>query len=251
MKTTATAIAALLLAAGGARAADMPVYNEVQAPVYVAPVVFSWTGFYAGAAISYGIGRSDAETSIDLEVREETEPLDIAVGDWWSGGGLFGAQVGYNLQFGSFVVGAELAAHWSGVNGEDRITASFAGDTATAALTTDLNWLITANIKAGIAFDRALVYATGGLAYADVENGVEFDIGDTSRSWSGGGADLGFNLGLGAEYAITDSITFGLEYKHVWLGDNTVVIDEGEDFREEVNFDNDFDIVSAKINFKF
>jgi outer membrane immunogenic protein len=249
MKTT-TALAFALLAATAlsARAADMPVYIEPAAPIIV-PVSFSWTGFYAGAAASYGIGRSDAETTIEEE-GEGAEDIDIAVGDWWSGGGLLGAHVGYQYQFGSFVLGAELAGHFSGVSGDDTLTISTGGGTFEASLTTDLNWLVTARAKAGIAFDRAMIYAIGGIAFADVENGLSISVPGTTRSWSNNESDVGWTLGGGLEYAITDSIIAGIEYQHVFLGTNTVDVDI-EDLSFPVNFNNDFDIVSAKVSFKF
>jgi outer membrane immunogenic protein len=244
--------AAVLVAMGGvASAADLPVYREPQV-AYIAPAAFSWTGLYAGASVSYGIGRSDAEATIEDEEEEGPEDdINIRVGDWWSGGALLGGHVGYQMQFGAFVVGAELAAHWSGVEGDDTATITGGFGTIEGSLGTDLNWLTTARLKAGVAFDRALIYGIGGLAYGDVENSVSFTVPGTSRSWSNSEGSLGWTLGAGLEYAITDNWIIGAEYQHVELGDDNTVIVDGDDFSVPVDFQNSFDLISVRASYKF
>jgi outer membrane immunogenic protein len=246
----ACALTALLC--GSASAADLPVYTE---PVpYIAPAAFSWTGFYVGVAGSYGISRSDAASSFTIDDGEEEEDVDVTIGDWWGGGAMIGAHAGYQYQFGLFVLGAELAAHFSGIDGEDRLTIDSVPFDAEAFLATDVNWLATARLKAGVAIDRGLIYAIGGLAFADVENSIGFNIatggGSDGDSWSNADTKTGWTLGLGLEYAITDNWIFGVEYQHVELGDNTVTIDT-DDLDIPVDFDNALDIVSAKLSYKF
>ena len=271
MMRTILASAALALFAGNAMAADLPVYTEPVAQQVYIPAGFSWTGFYVGIDAGYGIGRSDANANFDIDDDDpETEgPLaniGVAVGDWWSGGGLLGINAGYQYQFGSFVLGGELGVAYTGINGEDRIdvnvnTAGGAFD-ATAFLETDVNWLATARLKAGLAFDRGLVYAIGGIAFADVENAVGFDIAggriDEDGRWAGGDWQTGWTIGGGIQYALTDGTAgrgawiVGLEYQHVFLGDNEVTVNGGEGIGDvPVNFDNDLDIVKASLSLKF
>src|SRR3569833_1416916 len=66
-----------------AAAADLP--YKAPAPAY-APSYFSWTGFYAGINGGYGWSSSFADNAK---------------------GAIYGGQVGYNMQFSSFVVGLE------------------------------------------------------------------------------------------------------------------------------------------------
>ena len=57
MKKFAFAAAALILGTAGASAADMAARPYTKAPVAIASV-YNWTGFYIGADVGYGWGRS-------------------------------------------------------------------------------------------------------------------------------------------------------------------------------------------------
>src|SRR5450830_1778524 len=134
-------LAATTLGVGVAAAADLP----TKAPMYSPAPVFSWTGFYVGLNAGYGW----ANTSI----------TGVA-GSSNLNGFLGGAQIGYNWQGASpLVLGIE--AYFQGT-GQRR------SDTA-LGITVDqsLPWFGTVRGRIGYAFDRTMIYATGGLAYAD------------------------------------------------------------------------------------
>jgi outer membrane immunogenic protein len=106
MKRVAVACVGLLALAGGsAVAAELaPYYQPGPAAYQPGPAynpIFTWTGFYVGINGGGGWGSSqwDAVNSFDLS------------------GGLIGATVGYNWQFGQVVVGAEGDIDWSGIKG--------------------------------------------------------------------------------------------------------------------------------------
>jgi outer membrane immunogenic protein len=203
-----------------AQAADLaPAPVEPYAPT-VLP--FSWTGFYVGAHAGYGTGSSD----IFIEGKGGDD-----FGDWSSDGFFGGAQIGYNQQFGAFVIGAEIDGSFSGINGDLSI-----GDEAITE--TDLNWFGTARLRAGLAWDRAFLYGTGGVAFGDVEN----TIGNISES----DTSIGWAAGLGMEYAITDNWSAKVEYLHADLGDNGFSVE-----RTEVEFDNEFDLFRVGVNYRF
>jgi outer membrane immunogenic protein len=95
---------AVLLIGGLAQAADLP----VKAPVYkAAPVVpYSWTGFYVGGNIGYGLARN--QTTLN-------DPLQLVVPffiperfNLQPGGVIGGVQAGYNWQAGKWVFGLEI-----------------------------------------------------------------------------------------------------------------------------------------------
>ena len=109
------------------------------------------------------------------------------------------------------------------------ITANlFLGDGTKANFQERLSYLGTANGRLGYAFDRFLVYATGGLAFGDIHTAATVPgyFGTTSS------LRAGYNVGGGLEYAIpTDSILnslsverlLGLDKKlGINLGDGTI-----------------------------
>ncbi|MFD2222462.1 outer membrane protein, partial [Microvirga arabica] len=94
MKKILLSSVALLGLATGAVAADLPSRRAAPAPMIAAVPVFTWTGFYVGVNAGYGWSNDDFD-SVDLADEDD------------DGGFVGGAQVGYNYQIGSFVVGLE------------------------------------------------------------------------------------------------------------------------------------------------
>src|SRR5829696_6889709 len=94
MKKILLASVALFGFAGAAAAADLLMRAAPPAPIIAAAPIFTWTGFYVG--VNAGFGWSD----------DDFDSVDLADDDN-DGGFVGGAQVGYNYQIGSFVVGLE------------------------------------------------------------------------------------------------------------------------------------------------
>lgn len=224
----AVAISSLFVVANGAFAADAVAYE--QAP---AAAAYDWTGPYVG--IHAGISAGD----FDYAAGPTGGPamLDGSV----SGSGFIGGvQVGYDWQFGQWVVGAVADIAFS--NHEASLSANMGGTGVSAE--SQLNYLGTVRARAGYAFDRALFYGHGGFAYGETEqtvsfNGIEVFNGSHSRT--------GWTIGAGLEYAITDSISFGTEYSYVDLGKDRIFNDLGSFVDEDVAFHT----VKATINFRF
>ena len=200
-----------VLLAGAASAADLP--RRVAPPVFTTVPAFSWTGFYAGLNAGYGFDASSSggATVIGTSaasgiIANGADPGLVAfsnrnANNGFSGGG----QVGYNYQFtpGSGVVaGVEADAQYLGF-GSNRSAASFVG-TPNPDLTfvnpnglSTLDYFGTVRGRLGYAFDRTLVYGTGGFAYGG-GGGSSFGLpnssSDTFRTgWAAGG---------GVEYAL-------------------------------------------------
>ena len=119
-------------------------------------------------------------------------------------GFLAGGTVGANYQWGQFVLGVEGDWDW----------ANFDGTTTTSCPNCEVksDWLATARVRVGYAFDRFLVYGTGGVAFGNVQGGSiggPFDSG-TQVGWTGGG---------GVEFAFTPNCTAKVEYLYVDFGD--------------------------------
>ena len=107
---TAAAVAALLALSMAANAAEVGARPPVYAPplVYVAPP-FSWTGFYFGANIGGAWERRNLTDSL----------LGLSLSNVNDKGAFIGGgQLGFNYQFGNFVLGIE--ADFDGVAASPR-----------------------------------------------------------------------------------------------------------------------------------
>ena len=105
---------------------------------------------------------------------------------------------------------------------------------------TNVDWLGSVRGRLGIAYDRTLFYATAGLAYGD----VRIDKGFASYS----DVRTGFTVGGGIEQAISDRLTFRLEYRYTDLGSTDFSSSAVNSIdRNEV----DFHTVRAGVSFKF
>jgi outer membrane immunogenic protein len=155
-------------------------------------------------------------------------------------------------QIGSFVVGVE--ADIQGIATDDNEAVfipgpGFAGGTFVPGEFEDAaDWFGTVRLRAGVAFDRFLVYATGGLAYTEDNTG-----------WTVGG---GVEWALPVNWLGASAVTLGLE--GLWVS-----IDQDEDndgrigtftpvggapvdvFLPLGNDEQEFFVARAKLNFKF
>jgi opacity protein-like surface antigen len=214
------AAAAILGLPAAAMAADLPM--QQQAPAAYTPVasVYDWSGVYLGVHAGYGWGETNIESPV--------AGLDDIDSD--ADGFLGGVQAGYNAQWGNWVGGVELEATYSGIEGDD-----------VAGLDTELNWMGTARARVGYAFDRILPYVVGGLAIGDVE------ATNTVTGFSESNTHIGYTVGAGIEYAVTDNISVKGEYAYVDFQD------ESYDLGTGIPTDADLDAhtVKAGLNYKF
>ncbi len=194
MKRVALA-AAVAMASTAGFAADLP--TLAPAPVMASPVrAYDWTGVYIGIHGGYGWGDRDFVFT-DAGVASETD-IDGPFG---------GGQAGFNDQFGGgFVLGAEADIAWSGIDGSD--------DCPNPAFSceAEVDWVGSLRGRAGYAFSHVLLYATGGLGFADAEydpvGPVAFPgFDETHIGWAAGaGAELGLwrNWSVKGEYLYCD-----------------------------------------------
>ncbi|MFL5136605.1 MAG: outer membrane protein [Microvirga sp.] len=232
MRTSAlgllAATAALAIAASTAHAADLP-GRYSPAPAYNALPVFTWTGFYAGLNAGYGWNVGDSRY-YDPAFRNGKR----------SGGFVGGVQAGYNYQFGMFVGGLETDLQYAAVGnkGASYGTTYYPGDSD--------GFFGTIRARAGVAFDRALVYGTGGFAYGDIGGNRGYDT--LLGYHSGDEINWGWTLGGGVEYAITNNFTAKVEGLYVDLDTKDNYTLGG---RVNVDRDAEFGVLRAGVNYKF
>jgi outer membrane immunogenic protein len=168
------------------------------APRHVAPASptpYNWTGFYIG--LNGGLGAGNTTGHILPTFFSDNHTID---------GELFGAQVGFNYQFSNIVLGAEADWDWSNIDGS-RDASSFGGGPETFTV----NNLGTLRARVGYAWDRVLVYGTGGYAWT---NRATDECPSCALSPDTHKLD-GYTLGLGVEYGITQNLSAKAEYLYV------------------------------------
>ena len=211
----------------------------------VAPAAYSWTGAYAGIegggiwGNSYQIGQL---TTGGRHTADLTPSFDVS-------GGMVGGTAGYNAQFNRiFVFGLEGDMSWVDASGSARQIAPF--NTNQTASTKEL-WLATARARLGVTpADRWLVYATGGLAAADVQADIAPSTFFTPEFY----VRPGWTAGGGVEAAITGNWTAKIEYLYVGLENHAYYVPT-PNLPNETNraggIPLDNNIIRAGINYRF
>jgi len=176
------------------------------APVAPAPI-FSWNSFYVGT--NAGFIRSMAAATDRGSFWAPNETI------YSSGSGVLGGiQAGYNYQVGAIVLGleADLAA-----TSADAKALSHGGGRTDQHKTSALG---TVRGRIGYAFDRTLLYVTGGLAYGNVKNSVDnFFI--TPLNVETSGWRTGYAVGGGVETAINEHWTVKAEALYYNVGSSS------------------------------
>jgi outer membrane immunogenic protein len=220
-----SAVASLL--ATGALAADLP----TKAPVYKAPEpVFSWTGFYIGGNLGYSAGHVDNSATVDRFLTGLPLPGVLNGSSNFgnaANGPVGGGQIGYNWQLSNWLVGLEADIQASRNVGSSSFTCLACSDDRANIVTTlnqSLDWFGTARGRVGfLAIPDLLFYATGGLAYGDVNVGgiVTGDgaLGPTTVGLPGSSSTrVGWTVGGGVEAHLVGNWTYKLEYLYMDLG---------------------------------
>jgi outer membrane immunogenic protein len=176
------------IAAQPAVSADLPV--KALPPAQIA--TSTWAGWYIGI-----------EGGGDWGQFTQTNTLsNVSLGTFNQRGALAGGTIGYNWQSGLLVLGLETDLSWTDLSGTQNC-----GPTRTNICTTDLRSIGTARARIGTAvLPNTLLYATGGLAYADIH--ATRDTGATeSHDWR-----TTWTAGVGAEYMMFPRVSLKAEY---------------------------------------
>jgi outer membrane immunogenic protein len=195
---------------GSAMSADIP---SNKAPLAPAPVFmaapFSWAGFYAGVNAGV-VGHQGSFTGAVPAGGSWAWPS----GDTSSRGAFFGGQIGYNFKMGSLVFGVEADFGASTAKSTDINTSGYFWRQRSG-----LNNFGTARLRLGYAFDRALIYATGGLAFGSVSEAIQAIDSGSPYSWSrGSSVKTGFTVGAGVEYLLSNNFSLKAEGLYYDLG---------------------------------
>ncbi len=189
VRTLGASLIALVGSAGLAGAADLNNTYEppaAPAPVYSPTPSWSWTGPYAGLQGGYAWSSATITST------------PAATMNGWQGG-VYG---GYNFQMPNNIV--------VGVEGDVGATSKSG---TSGGVTVKNPWDATLRGRVGYAFDRFMVYGTGGLAVG----GVSAASAGTTETQT----RVGWVIGGGVEASLTDNVTARVEFRHIDLGSGT------------------------------
>lgn len=189
-------------AAPAAYAADFaPTPAPATAQAFAPQSAYDWSGFYAGVNAAYSWGELDIG------------PVGVPPASTFDlDGALGGVQVGYNQDFGGFVLGVEGDVQLGNV--------IFSQTIGVATSTVTMQYFGTVRARAGMAIDRFMPYVTGGVALGHGE--MEFAALGTTASDTQD--HIGWTAGAGLEYAVTNSISVKGEYLYTDLGTKTYTV---------------------------
>ena len=164
-----------------------------RAPATYVPVAvpyYNWGDIYLGINGGFDYGTSKWTLG------------GVSTGNFNPTGALVGGTLGANFQAGAFVFGVEGDLDYSSLSG------SVTGVCAPRSCQTTENYLGTARLRAGYAWDRVLFYATGGAAFGNIKT-----------TWNGSNSnnEFGWTAGAGIEFALAQNWTAKVEYLYVSL----------------------------------
>ena len=176
------AVSMAALQAAPSSAADLP----RKAAPYISPSYYDWTGFYIGANGGYGWSSNFASGSTK--------------------GFVGGGQLGYNWQTGRLVLGVEGDLQYTSLKASETV----GGVTATGKIPA----FGTARGRIGYAWDRMMLYGTGGWAYTKTDVSLTNGVTTVSDAkWSSG-----YAVGGGVEWAAWNRWSVKAEYLYVHSG---------------------------------
>jgi outer membrane immunogenic protein len=224
-KTTFLVALMAAMAATPTLAADLRRAPPPHAQAYAPAPVLYWHGFYVGGQVGYAWGRNrstefDTVTGIatGIDPRFDTN------------GFVGGLHLGYNYQMGGLVLGLEGDFEGSTVDGNVTVP----GPATSTAF--DSRWQGSVRGRIGAAFGPALIYATGGVAFADLRHDLSVGGGAPERFQE---TKAGWTAGAGIEYALSQNWSTRLEYRYTDLGRVTnvsAVAAPGFTYRHEPEF---------------
>jgi outer membrane immunogenic protein len=209
-----------LISPAPADAADLGPYSRSRSYSSPTPYAYErWSGFYLGAGLGYASGDIGVDGSSGFFVMDQSGAL----------GSLF---AGYNWQMGGLVSGIEVDIGTGNVGGSYNNLGSL--------VQPDLNAIGSLRGRLGIlATPQALLYATGGLAWANYD--FKATAGNTVADTL-----VGYQIGAGLEYMLAPQWTMRLEYNFTDFG--SARIDQGGVIN---TYDPDLHTVRAGIAYKF
>ena len=209
MKKVLFAVAALAtISTIPATAADMRARPVQKAPAMVAAMpAWNWSGFYIGGQVGYQWSDDDhSVTATGVPGFGTFGPFLFE-----SDGAVYGGHAGFNWQAGQWVFGIEGDYEGSNVEGDG----TFFPTGLSSTFNLEQKWQASLCGRLGwVAWDRALIYATGGVAWAKFSNSGTFDTGGATITEGSSDTVNGWTIGGGIEWAMWQNWSARIEYRY-------------------------------------
>lgn len=198
----ATIVAGCLVAGvSSATAADLA--SRVRPNFGAVTPTFSWTGFYGGLLVGQNWTRQVA-TEYYTANGDPTGQVYKYAPQGVSGG----LKLGANQQFGMLVAGVEADLEAGSIHG------GFVDPQNIGKGKTDVIWQGSARARLGLAYEHLLFYGTGGITAAKFNTAYTFTWYPPEVTENFSQVRMGWTLGGGVDYALTDNWILGLDYRH-------------------------------------
>ncbi len=244
----------VLIIAPAARAADLP----LKATPFVER--FTWTGCYLGAHVGGAWMRNSVADPV-LLVQDNANlggPGFTTVGPASVGvdqdGAVVGGQIGCDYQFPSnLVFGVEGAVSGGTMKGS-RLVALPDSPTDTALVSAKTDFVTAVTGRAGYAVDHWLLYARGGVAWAN----SKYSVTGTFNGGAGQGLPFdfegvsirtGWTAGAGVEWAFARDWSARLEYDYYDFGSHTATMNDVANGPGPLSFKTTMQTVKLGVNF--
>jgi outer membrane immunogenic protein len=238
----AVSLAAIIMAAAPASAADMAVKAPPPAPL---PVIYNWSGFYIGANGGWAQSRNCWDFVNDgvFVLGTFTEGCNSR------SGGVAGGQIGYRWQASQWVFGVEAQGDWADLSSQ---RVSLLDPTLSLRTKTDGIGLFTGQI--GYAWNAALFYIKGGAAVTSNRFSILDNLNFGAQLATASSTRWGGVVGVGFEYGFAPNWSVGLEYDHLFMGDSNNTFNFAAPLAGVVlnnRVSQDVDMVTLRFNYRF
>jgi outer membrane immunogenic protein len=223
-----------------------------KAPPYVAPAVFSWTGWYFGVHVGAAWGTKEwhdacFETTTGPGPQCDPGPL----GSYNLNGFIGGGQIGYNWQSGWVVFGIEADASGADLKGGNLCLSE--ADQCSSKV--EAFGTITARIG-GVFLNSALLYVKGGGAWVhekhtfslffDTPFLTSFVVTDSETRW-------GWTVGTGIEVAFSPNWSGKIEYNYLDFNSerHTFVFPAATDLTVHFPIRQNLHVIKFGVNYRF
>jgi opacity protein-like surface antigen len=186
---------------------------------------FTWTGFYVGGSL----GISSFDHRHDFTFGGQDAPGAVGGFDQQNQAATGSLYLGYNYQMGHVVWGVETDVKWPSDISSSRIAfVDPIDDDDSFQARSRLEVAGSVRGRIGYAWQRSLLYATGGLAVGRMkteilpDGGPDADLPNTVYSQVR--TLIGWTAGIGLEYGFSNNVLGRLEFRYTDFGTNSFTI---------------------------